>query len=349
MIKLSFIVPVFNVEPYISCCIESLAQQNMGNDNIEIILVDDGSTDGSLKICRKYEKEFKNIRVLHQENKGANVARNLGLDCAVGEWICFVDSDDWTVQSLYRTLLPEMDKNWDIIMYAYKKVYPKKIKSGTKIPTYLEIYKDEFRELELATLNRFRSQKYNISVINVVNIWNKLYRRQFLSENHLKFNADMPKLQDLEFNLNVYKYAKSAVCVDKELYYYRMNENSVTHRYQSDIIEKFNIINKSIERFVKDNFSKDMEEAYYERIATHMRTIVVRYLCNKKNEKKYFVRKKGFLELLETEPYFSAMKRVDLSNFPFKERVLSIAIKYHNFAGCTLLCKLEEILNAYRY
>ena len=83
MIKLSFIVPVFNVEPYISCCIESLAQQNMGNDNIEIILVDDGSTDGSLKICRKYEKEFKNIRVLHQENKGANVARNLGLDCEV--------------------------------------------------------------------------------------------------------------------------------------------------------------------------------------------------------------------------------------------------------------------------
>ena len=344
MDTLSFIVPVYNVEKYIVSCIESLLNQNGSNNDIEIILVDDGSTDRSLEICKEYESRFDRIKVFHQRNMGANVARNLGLKQATGEWVCFVDSDDWVDEGLCRTLSTEMSKDWDIIIYSYKKVSKRKICSGAPNAKYMEIYGDEFRRLEVAALNKTAPGKYNLSCIDITLVWNKLYRRRFLLAHNLQFEPSMPKIQDLEFNLNVFSHARKAVYLDKELYYYRINEDSVTHRYQPDIIEKFNIVNSCIEEFVRNNPRKELKQAYYERIATHLRTIMVLYLCNKNNDEKYSMRKKKFLELLQIEPYRTAMKRVDLSNFPFKERVLSTAIKYHSFAGCTLLYKMEKIL-----
>lgn len=345
MIKLSFIVPVYNVEPYIACCVESLINQNNSNNNIEIILIDDGSTDGSLKICREYEKRFENIKVFHQENKGANVARNLGLNHAAGEWVCFVDGDDWVDTKLYIALQDEMVKDWDIIMYSYKKVIRGKKYSGTPKAAYMEIYDEEFKELQVAALNNNTMKgKYNLSFIHAAAAWNKLYRRKFLQEHCLQFEPSMPKIQDLEFNLNVYKHARKGVYRIEELYYYRYNENSISNRYQPDIIEKFQIVNSCIEKFVRNNFSEDLLRAYYGRIATHFRTIVVLYLCNKKNKEKYSIRKRKFLALLRTEPYATAMKMVDLSNFPYKERALSTAIKYHSFICCDVLYKLEMIV-----
>lgn len=340
---LSFVVPVYNVERYLGCCIESLVNQDAGQDNTEIILVDDGSTDRSLEICRQYESRFGNIKVFHQENMGANAARNLGLEQAAGEWICFVDGDDWVDKSAYRTLFPEMGKDWDIIMYSHKVVYKERIRSGAPDAKYMEIYGDEFRKLETAALNKLAPRKYNFSCIDVTTLWNKLYRKAFLLNNHLQFEPGMYKVQDLEFNLNVYSYAQKAVYLDKELYYYRNNEDSVTHRYQPDIIEKYDVINRCIEKFVINNPREDLKQAYYERMATHLRTIMVLCLCNKNNGEKYSVRRKKFIELLKTEPYLTAMEKVDLSNFPFKERVLSTAIKYHSFACCNLLYKMEEI------
>lgn len=344
MDTLSFIVPVYNVEKYIASCIESLLHQNESNGNIEIILVDDGSTDRSFEICKEYERQFDKIKVFHQKNMGANVARNLGLEQATGEWVCFVDSDDWVDEELYRVLSTERSKDWDIIIYSYKKVTKRKICSGAPNAKYMEIYGEEFKKLEEAALNKTAPGKYNSSCIDITLVWNKLYRRKFLQDNHLQFEPSMTKIQDLEFNLNVYSRARKAVYLDKELYYYRINEDSVTHRYQPDIIEKFNIVNSCIEKFVKNNLREELEKGYYERIATHFRTIMVLYLCNKENKEKYSVRKRKFLELLETEPYATAMKKVNLSHFPFKERVLSTAIKYHSFLVCNILYWMEEVL-----
>ena len=103
---ISVLIPVFNVERYLSRCIESVIKQTY--KNIEIILIDDGSKDKSGKICDKYAKKDDRIRVIHKENEGVSVARNLGMDSANGEYIIFVDSDDWIEQQAVELLFSQL-------------------------------------------------------------------------------------------------------------------------------------------------------------------------------------------------------------------------------------------------
>lgn len=102
-ISVSVIVPVYNVAPYLLKCIESILHQS--HKNIEVILVDDGSTDDSGKICDDYEEKDNRISVIHKRNAGVSVARNTGIDAAKGEWICFVDGDDYVMQDYVEYLL----------------------------------------------------------------------------------------------------------------------------------------------------------------------------------------------------------------------------------------------------
>lgn len=121
MVKVSFIIPVYNVEKYVAQCIESLCEQK--EKNIEIILIDDGSTDSSLKICKEYKERDDRIKVIYQVNQGACVARNKGLVEAKGDWICFVDGDDWVEKNICSDISPYMDQDYDIIFFSYNKIY----------------------------------------------------------------------------------------------------------------------------------------------------------------------------------------------------------------------------------
>lgn len=108
MIRVSIIIPVYNAEEHLTKCVESVLAQT--EKNIEIILIDDGSRDSSLDICQAYEKQDERVRVIHQENFGVSVARNRGIEIAVGEYIGFVDSDDWIQRDMYERLLKEAEE-----------------------------------------------------------------------------------------------------------------------------------------------------------------------------------------------------------------------------------------------
>ena len=122
MIKLSVIVPVYNAENELKKSIESILSQT--EKNIEIILVDDGSSDNSLYICKEFEKKDRRIKVIHQENAGVSVARNTGIEVATGEYIGFVDSDDWIELNMYERLLSEAQRSGaDVVMCDATSVY----------------------------------------------------------------------------------------------------------------------------------------------------------------------------------------------------------------------------------
>jgi len=123
MIKLSFIVPVYNVAPYLRMCVSSLLSQNIPQDEYEIILVDDGSTDTSPQICNEYVHMFNNIRVVHQANAGPSVARNTGIAMAKGEYICFVDSDDYWQLNVLAGLIAQIERdNLDVLRFRFRNV-----------------------------------------------------------------------------------------------------------------------------------------------------------------------------------------------------------------------------------
>ena len=117
MIKLSFIVPIYNVEPYLRKCVDSLLAQDYSD--YEIILVDDGSPDGCPKICDEYAAAHKNVRVVHRPNGGLSAARNSGIEVAKGEYICFVDSDDYWEPNVIGRLMEQIERD-DLDVLRFK-------------------------------------------------------------------------------------------------------------------------------------------------------------------------------------------------------------------------------------
>lgn len=342
MTKISIIVPIYNVAQYLPDCIESICGQSY--PNLEIILVNDGSTDGSADILYKYACKDRRIKVLLQENQGANTARNNGLIHATGEWVCFVDGDDWIEQNMCGDLVQYLEPGLDIVFYSYRYIYPKYRKELSYTDERFIIEKEEFRDLQYATLNRLGPYRFGIHRMDSVSVCDKIYRREFLKENQLLFNESLPKLQDLLFNLNVYECATRGYVLNHVYYNYRMHSMSVSHRYQEDIVQKFQVIHKYLQVFM-DGHADDsmMKQAYYERIATHLRTCVVINFCNSQNVKTYGRRKEEFLKTCEDETFKEAMEKVNLDNFTFKEKVLSKMIKRKWFWACEILYKMNTI------
>ncbi|WP_025797288.1 glycosyltransferase family 2 protein [Hoylesella saccharolytica] len=171
--KLSFIIPVYNVEEYLEGCIDSLLNQGLNSQDYEILLVDDGSTDQSPSICDRYAERYSNIRVIHQENRGLAEARNTGLNHVDSEYICFLDSDDYLLKDGIKQVLKGVgdDQNWQLLMYEswydFREIPP--------IDNTIS-FKGTTHEL-IKRYNYFPSF-----------CWNFLYRRDFIEENKLRFN-----------------------------------------------------------------------------------------------------------------------------------------------------------------
>ena len=122
-LKLSIIVPIYNVEQYLGKCIDSLLNQDLPHKDYEIILVDDGSPDGCPAICDDYAKTHSNVRVIHRQNGGLSAARNSGIEVAQGRYVQFVDSDDYLEPNVLKTLVEKMeDDNLDILRFNYQNV-----------------------------------------------------------------------------------------------------------------------------------------------------------------------------------------------------------------------------------
>lgn len=167
--KVSVIIPVYNVENYLERCIDSVCGQNFSDT--EIILVDDGSTDGSGKLCDVLAQKDSRIRVIHQENGGLSVARNTGLANASGQWISFIDSDDWIEKSFLENLIKEAEKNQcGIVGCNYRRVSEKQQYDYTDKKYNLRIFKNQ--EI-MSNLIDNRIQQV---------VWNKLYKKTLLDD-----------------------------------------------------------------------------------------------------------------------------------------------------------------------
>lgn len=210
---ISVIVPIYNVEKYLHQCLKSIINQTY--KNLEIILVDDGSPDNCPKICDEYSRKDKRIKVIHKENGGLSSARNAGLDVVTGEYISFIDSDDMIDEKFIETLYNLCkENNCDIsecnLQRFEKEVVKKADNYDKKIYTNYEMQR------------RLYIPEYFIRGIVV---WNKLYKRYLYDD--IRFPTG--KINEDEFTTYKVLYkCKSSICVtDEELYFYRINENSI--------------------------------------------------------------------------------------------------------------------------
>lgn len=211
--KLSIIIPAYNAEAYLPQCLDSiLAQEHQG---CEVIVVDDGSTDGTAALLERYP----DVKVIHQENRGMSTARNRGLDEARGEYILFVDSDDLLTDGALETLVAELSGE-DIIAFNAKKLHD---------ATGEQTYHPTIREPETTDgWTYFCRHRLEATDIHFVCIWQRAYRRQFLIDNNLRFADGILRAEDDLFTTQAMLAAKKLRTITPCLYIYRIRANSIT-------------------------------------------------------------------------------------------------------------------------
>lgn len=228
--KLSFILPIYNVEAYLPQCVESILSQ--ATQACEVILVDDGSPDGCGALCDAYAKKSNLVKVIHKANGGLSSARNAGLEPATGEYVLFVDSDDYLEEGAVSKILNWIDKtDADVAFLMSKKVYP----DGTSEPMGESLIREEI-------LGKTRDQVLSFLVTRPkfpASAWGKIYRRSFLLEHDLQFPHDRRLSEDLIYSLNLFLVAEKFDYLDFPYYCYRQARagsitNNISAKYYFD-------------------------------------------------------------------------------------------------------------------
>lgn len=240
--KISIIVPVYNNEKYLERCILSLINQTYRN--LEIILINDGSTDNSKIICEKYLKRDKRIVLINQKNSGVSAARNKGIEVATGEWIGFVDSDDWVKTDMYESLYrAAIDNNADISICGY--IRTKKVCEVNEDNNNIIVLDDKLALVYLIE----DKEKYATAV------WNKLYKKNILE--NIIFNMNIKYGEDLLFNFNILINNKKNVVFNKDIkYYYFSNIDSATalKSFNKAIFTELDVYEIMLKEIMKKNY-----------------------------------------------------------------------------------------------
>lgn len=223
MRKVSIIMPVYNAEKYLREAIESIVKQQ--NVEWELLLVDNGSKDLSLEICQQFARKYSRIRVLTEENPGAGNARNKGYQNADGDYILFVDADDYLPDAkvLERFVCAIESEDADIAVCNYQRLWKTRLLPATD--------HKEFSEKDRNTED-FRFQGF-FSVGTLSYVWGKLYRRSFLEQNQIRF-GNYEYAEDKMYNLECYIAGAEYTFVQECGYIYRKNDDSVSFRYKKD-------------------------------------------------------------------------------------------------------------------
>ena len=211
-IDLSIIVPVFNVENYLKRGLDSILMQS-APIKYEILLIDDGSIDNSGKICDEYQNKFSNVFVRHIENNGVAEARNLGISLSRGNYIFFMDPDDFVSEDFFEKIFPNLSDNWDILCFSYNEIKENK-------NTILSCRPHFYKHCGLLGKNEFRNKFIELFKTDMMyNVWSRIYKKEFILKNNIKFPSKMIG-EDTLFNFQVYQHLNAVLFINSTLYNY---------------------------------------------------------------------------------------------------------------------------------
>lgn len=228
---ISIIIPVYNVEKYLRECLDSVLRQTYRD--FEVWLIDDGSTDNSCEICDEYVDKYGNFHVIHKTNAGLGMARNTGIENANGEYITFLDSDDYWEKDMLETLIRVMqEKKVDICKSGFRRVNNSHEKI-MEITYENELYIGEQARLGLLPRMIGSCPEYSDSIEMAVCAC--LYKAKIIKENNVRFPSERNLIsEDLIFNIEVMQFANGAITLQYVGYCYRVNQGSLTTQFRSD-------------------------------------------------------------------------------------------------------------------
>ena len=249
MIKYTVIIPIYNMEKYLDECILSVVNQH--RKDIELILINDGSTDDSLNICKKYKKEYDYIRIIDKSNSGITDTIARGIKESKGEYTCFIDADDFISNDFFNIIDNNIDEKIDIIMFNHIRYYRK-----SEI-----LVKQNMLDYGIVDTHNLNKIKYNyFSNYNRYTLyrWDKVIKTSILKENITTMDVYPTYLEDHIISLLNLIKANTILYIDDYLYYYRVRKNSVSHTINERIFEDWNIVYSKVKQICSENnYSKE--------------------------------------------------------------------------------------------
>ena len=337
----SIIVPIYKVpEQYLRKCIESAIAQTV--ENIEILLVDDGSPDQCGEICDSYVTSDGRVKVIHKKNGGLSAARNAGFQAASGEWIMFVDGDDWIEPDMCEVMyrLGEQTKV-QLVMCGIMKDYGH---SQTEYKFYLEenkVYKDQ----ECTWLQ----QQLLVYNGNIAVAYSKLIRRSLLADNHILHDEVLKQgAEGLEFNLRLFEKLESAVFINKPFYHYIYNANSISASHNEENHELVVRCFEKIKTFAESSSNKQMLLPWLDnRLLYVIITTAISGYFNPANTEPYSEKKRKYAAYLNKPIIAEALKTENLEGLSRQRKIVLFMIKHHmywmlNLMGMIRKCQKEH-------
>ena len=349
MAKFSVVVPIYKVEKYLPRCIDSLINQTL--KDIEIILVDDGSPDGSPAICDEYAAKDNRIKVIHKKNGGVSAARNDGLKIATGDYIIFCDSDDWMEQDALESLYTKaIETGADIVVgdiyliRGEKAIYNKYFEHE-----FHYTKREDMDELVKADMYQGFSPDPPVGskTIGYGGPWNKGVKRQFLIDHNICFDPSLLGIfDDILYTAYMYAQAESIVYIHKPVYNYVDLSTSITKGYKPNSLDISDRIFKAFKALmVKFGSDGKYDKAFNGLVIRRLVESMSFYFFNDANKQ---ATKQTLLELKKTvakEPYATAISKIDIQRLSLKQALVVRCLRARMPIAVWVLFKISKFKN----
>lgn len=332
----SIIVPVYKVpEQYLRKCIESLINQTL--EEIEIMLVDDGSPDACGDICDLYLAKDSRIKVIHKRNKGLSSARNSGFLTATGEWVMFVDGDDWIEPETCECMYQEGIKNdVQLVLCGIMKEYGR---SAAKYKFYLQENK-----VYTGEECKWLQQQLLVYNGNIAVVYSKLIKRDLLLEHHILHDEELRQgAEGLEFNLRLFEELKRAKFINKAFYHYIYNENSISASHDEVNHEYVVMCFEKIKEFIENSNNREMLLPWLNnRLLYVVITTAISGYFNPSNTEPYSEKKRKYVAYLEKTIIKEALHTKNIQGIGKQRTVVLFLIKNHMFRLLDIIGRLRK-------
>lgn len=329
MQKVSFVVTAHNDEKEIGKCLDSL--ENLKGD-YQIIIIDDGSTDNTLDICKKTAANDHRFLVISQENQGVSVARNVGINKCTGDWIFFIDGDDYIIPDIIeKEIIPRLDTSCDIVYFMNGRllgeelIEPKQVKQA---PVRLE--GQDIQELQCKIINK-NHNGIDFSGVAFATPWGKAYRTEFIRGNGIEFLPGIIRKQDVLFNLQASTKVQSVMIIPFVGYIYRQRGGR-TYKYNSKLMKSDERLLSTMETILNRIDKEEVRKSYYAFLGEHILTMTRLEFCNSTNPYSYKKRRAMFCDYISKEPICELLqKKKRESCVSFDQAIVLFFVKHRLF------------------
>lgn len=351
--KLSVVVPVYNGEEYLPQLLDSLCGQSL--QDIQILLIDDGSTDCSGVICDQYAAKDLRVQVIRKENGGVAAARNDGLEAATGEWVVFCDADDLVEYDGFEKLIALGEKsNADVVFGDADLLFHDRVKKT-------RFYKQEFVTSDRRLLDQLIAADFSRAycfdppeggpAFGYGGPWNKLVRRQFLLEQGIRFDVRLKGIfDDILYTAYLFAQAKTVAYAHVTVYTYRQLSGSITHSYKADLLR----INEAIFcawREFMGRFGADgqFEKPFHANVLRRFKSTLGLYFFSKMNQKPFWAQCRELKALMNSEPYRTAFREVEPKGIHNSyDKLIWYGTKTRSAVLICLIFRLSEFIKKWR-